>query len=311
MLFKENSPVVVVTGVSGFIGRAVAQHYRKQGWQVVGISPSALENGPLVDAYYSMRLPDPLFADLIVKHRPRALIHCAGRASVPLSMSDPASDYHSGPRVIFSILDTLRKSLPECRFLMLSSAAVYGNPVNMPVTETLEPAPLSPYGFHKWQSELLCLEFSRVFGLATASTRIFSAYGPGLRRQAVWDICRKAISGEKMVLQGTGTESRDFLHVSDVVRGLKIIMDHAPMEGECYNLGCGQETTIEQLVTMIMENLCCPNRVEFDGKVPSGNPLRWCADINRLNKLGFSPTVSLSVGIRVTTDWCKSELEVI
>src|SRR5438552_189686 len=79
---------------------------------------------------------------------------------------------------------------------------------------------LSPYGYHKRQAELICEEFSRVYALPTAVARIFSAYGPGLRRQVVWDICEKALATGKLELRGTGAESRDFIHAADIARGL-------------------------------------------------------------------------------------------
>jgi UDP-glucose 4-epimerase len=80
-------------------------------------------------------------------------------------------------------------------FLLLSSAAVYGNPQTLPVGEDQPVAPLSPYGFHKRQAELLVEEFARIYGLKGAVARIFSAYGPGLRRQVIWDICDRLLAG--------------------------------------------------------------------------------------------------------------------
>jgi UDP-glucose 4-epimerase len=176
------------------------------------------------------------------------------------------------------------------------------------VSETQPPAPLSPYGFHKWQSEQLCLEFAKVYGLPTASLRIFSAYGPGLRRQVLWDICQKVITQNSLTLQGTGKESRDFIHALDIARALGVVATSAPMQGEVYNLGSGQEIAIGQLANMVLEALDADCSPEFDGVVPAGTPLNWQADVSKLQALGFSASVPLERGVKTFANWCRAEL---
>ena len=300
---------VLITGVAGFLGRYVARHFSKQGWSVMGMDCASPENAPLanLNSYHRLTLPDPRFHDLL-KANPQACIHCAGRASVPLSIIDPASDYADSTILTFEILNALRVAAPECRFIMLSSAAVYGNPSTIPVSEDQSPSPLSPYGFHKWQCEILCREFSKVYGLPCLSTRIFSAYGAGLRRQVVWDICQKALNSKHFYLQGTGRESRDFIHAADVARALEILAKMAPFQGETYNLATGREVPIEELSGLIVEHLGVGSQPEFDGEVPVGTPRRWCADISKLASFGFSPHVSFEAGIKSFVDWCRSEL---
>jgi UDP-glucose 4-epimerase len=242
------------------------------------------------------------------KHSPGVCIHCAGRASVPLSVTDPAADFYANTVLTFEILEALRLNARECSFVLLSSAAVYGNPSSLPVSELQPAAPISPYGFHKWQCEQLCLEYATVYGLSTASVRIFSAYGPGLRRQVLWDMCRKIVMEKSFVLQGTGNESRDFIHALDVALALEVVIGRAPMQGEVYNLASSQETTVLQLATMMLEALnanCVP---EFNGVVPVGTPLNWQADISKLQSLGFQVSVSLHQGINTFAQWCRAEL---
>jgi UDP-glucose 4-epimerase len=304
---------IVITGAAGFLGRYAAQHFSEQGWSVIGIDSVSPENAPLsnLDTYYSLKLPEKALGDLLRRHAPDACIHCAGRASVPLSVTDPAADFYTNTVLTFEVLDALRLHAPECRFILLSSAAVYGNPCSLPVHEKQPAAPISPYGFHKWNCEQLCLEYNRIYGLPTAIVRIFSAYGPGLRRQVLWDICRKVIMQKSLTLQGTGTESRDFIHALDVANALGIIAVNAPMQGEVYNVGSGCETRIRDLATMLLEALnadCVPH---FDGIVPSGTPLHWQADISKLNSLGFSVSIPLRQGIKTFATWCHAELHCI
>jgi UDP-glucose 4-epimerase len=180
----------------------------------------------------------------------------------------------------------------------------------LPVSETHSAKPLSPYGFHKLQGELLCEEFAQVYGLGTASVRIFSAYGPGLRRQVIWDMCAKLLSParEPILLYGTGRESRDFIHARDVARALLLLATSAPCKGERYNLGAGREVTIAELFQMLSRELGCRTEPIFSGESRPGDPLNWRADISRLKSLGFEPSVDLEQGLRTFAAWVTAEL---
>jgi len=303
------SSTVFITGVGGFLGRYVAGHFAREGWRVLGTDDLPPENVRLGQiTYRRMTLPNAALRDWWSESPPDVLVHCAGRASVGLSLDDPLADYRSNAVMVFELLETLHEVAPRCRFLLLSSAAVYGNPASLPVTEESSVAPLSPYGFHKRQAELICEEFSRVYSLRTACVRIFSAYGPGLRRQVVWDICEKALRDVSLVLQGSGHESRDFIHAADVAAALHLLATAAPCHGEVYNLASGRETTIAELAGRIIEALGRASVLEFDQRPTPGNPLNWRADINKIGRLGFAPSISLEQGVKAVAAWCSAEL---
>lgn len=302
---------VIITGVSGFIGRYVAREFSGKGWSVIGVDSSAPENAPLasLNNYYSLRLPNKTFTDILQKHKPEACIQCAGRASVGMSISDPAADFYSSTLLTFDTLNALRETDPNCKFVFLSSAAVYGNPQRLPIVETQSPNPISPYGFHKWQCEQLCDEFSKVYRVPTASVRIFSAYGPGLRRQVIWDMCQKILIDKSMNLQGTGKESRDFIHAHDIANAIMTITESATMNGEVYNLASGREVTISELADIVLRSFKSEIKPVFDGIVPKGNPINWSADISKLRRIGFKPSINLEEGVQSFTEWCKIELK--
>lgn len=301
---------ILITGAAGFLGRHIAREFAQADWKVVGVDVASPENsglGPNIE-YVRQTLPSPSFAELLVRTRPAALIHCAGRASVANSLSDPAADFRAGTVLTFEVLDALRLNAPRCRFVLLSSAAVYGNPVALPVAEDQACAPLSPYGYHKRQGEVICEEFARLFNIPTTAARIFSAYGPGLRRQVVWDICRQALTESALRLRGTGGESRDFIHAADVARGLRQIVEKAAFTGEVYNLASGIETTIAELAMHLLRWLGRAIPVQFDGVQTPGDPLHWCADISRLRALGWEPRVALDKGLESIAAWSSAEI---
>lgn len=306
------SQTALITGAAGFLGRHVARQFLREGWQVLAVDDVPPENAPSGAGlrFERMKLPDARLAEMLRKTAPKVCVHCAGRASVPLSMTEPAADFHANTTLTFELLETLRLNAPACRFLLLSSAAVYGDPPTLPVTEEHPIAPLSPYGYHKRQAELLCEEFARVHGLATASVRIFSAYGPGLRRQVIWDICERALTTGRLPLHGTGGESRDFIHAADIARALHLLASAGAARGEIYNLASGRETTIAELAALLLTALGSSVQPEFDQRATSGNPLHWRADITKISALGFHPTITLEQGLRATATWCASELAI-
>ncbi len=303
---------VLLTGIAGFLGRHIARHFAQLGWRVVGVDALAPENVQLGVGvrYLRMKLPSAEFAALLVETKPDVCIHCAGRASVPLSMQDPAADFHDNTVLTFELLDALRRNAPKCRFILLSSAAVYGNPRELPVSEKAHVGPLSPYGFHKRQAEIICQEFARVFGVPTLAVRIFSAYGPGLRRQVVWDICERVLTNRSLKLGGDGGESRDFIHATDIARALALLAEAAPAEGEIYNLASGVETTVATLAAQLAALLAPEVKPEFDGTVRPGDPRNWCADISKITQLGWQQSIPLAQGLAQVAAWARAELGV-
>lgn len=300
---------VLITGVAGFLGRYVARHFARQGWRVVGFDEVPPENVQIADVeYVRAQLPGSALGETLKALTPDACVHCAGRASVGLSMDQPAADYYGNTLLVFELLEALRRHAPRCRFLLLSSAAIYGNPASLPVTEQHAVQPLSPYGYHKRQAELLCEEFSRIYSLPTACARIFSAYGPGLRRQVVWDICEKILTTGRLALRGTGTESRDFIHAADIAQALHLLATKAPCEGDVYNLASGREMTIAELAATLLRALGSQIQPTFDGHATPGDPLHWRADITKISELGFAPATPLEQGLHTVATWCAAEL---
>src|SRR5206468_9707518 len=117
------------------------------------------------------------------------------------------------------LLEWLRGSAPESLVIVASSAAVYGAGHGGPIPEDAAVAPMSPYGQHKLMMEQLCQSYAVTFGLRSTVARLFSVYGPHLRKQLLWDICIRLQRGERaLVMDGTGAEVRDWIDVRDVAR---------------------------------------------------------------------------------------------
>lgn len=298
---------VIVTGSFGFLGQYISREFLSKGWCVMGVDkrrtePDIFPHLKLTE-HYILGIGSEQFESLLEQHKPDLIVHAAGSASVPNSINNPANDFNDSIELVFHILDSIRCISPQTRFLFLSSAAVYGNPLHLPVKETEEFQPISPYGYHKMICELIIREYVSIFHILACTARIFSAYGPGLKRQVVWDICQKALNNPSIELSGTGNESRDFIHADDIALAIRLIADNGSFTGASYNVANGREICIADVVKVITSSLQKDYVVNFNGLVRSGDPFRWSADISELNHLGYQQKIPFDEGIRDYTQW--------
>jgi len=140
-----------------------------------------IKNDKQID-YFEVERKEPDYHTVFEKFSPDFFLNASGAASVPFSFDDPLIDYQLNVINVMKMLEAIRIESPETAFINISSAAVYGTPSQLPVSEDADVDPISPYGWHKRHSELLCSEYANLYGLKTCSMRVFSAYGPGLRK---------------------------------------------------------------------------------------------------------------------------------
>jgi nucleoside-diphosphate-sugar epimerase len=193
----------------------------------------------------------------------------------------------------------MRRGNSKSAIVYASSAAVYGQPNELPVTITSPTMPISPYGVSKLAGDLYARLYGRLHDLRTAVVRPFSVYGPGLRRQVVWDILLKLHQKTPPLLHGTGNETRDFVFVEDLCQAL--IAVGAAGKG-LYNVCSGQEITIAELARRLAQ-LTAKEPLRFSGIQRPGDPDRWRGDYSSLAELGWRSEVTLDEGLRRTVAW--------
>jgi dTDP-glucose 4,6-dehydratase/UDP-glucose 4-epimerase len=135
---------------------------------------------------------------------------------------------------------------------------------------------------------------------------VFSAYGPGLKKQLFWDIYTRLLDCKGVItLFGTGEESRDFIYIDDLVALTLLATKTADFEGEVYNAGSGQETRIKDAVSIFFDAYGSNSSFAFSGEIKIGDPINWRADISKVGKLGFVPKTDLYVGLQSYISWLK------
>jgi UDP-glucose 4-epimerase len=299
---------VLVLGAAGFLGSAVSRYFIEQGMAVHGADiVSPVRSIPFASFELVEDSPTGI-AKVLSAVRPAYLLNFAGSADVGRSLVSPENDFRRSVGLVFSWLEGVRLFSPDTRVLLASSAAVYGQPNRLPIDEEMLPRPLSPYGYHKWMCELLAKEYCEVYGIGTASTRIFSAYGTGLRKQILWDLCCKCQAGGSIELGGDGSETRDFIHADDVAQAVGLILGAGKFAGESYNVANGTETTIADLAGRVVSEFRLPlDRLQFSGAGRLGDPKNWRADIGRLRALGYSPKVVFAQGVADYVKWFQRQ----
>jgi nucleoside-diphosphate-sugar epimerase len=230
---------------------------------------------------------------------------------VGASIADPVGDFRATAVTLTNVLDGVRRSGREPLVVFPSSAAVYGNPASLPVTEDAPCIPISPYGFHKAACELLAQEYSQCFGLSTVVCRIFSLFGSRQRRLLAWEIfAQLAGKADALELQGTGTETRDFLHMDDLSRAILMLTAVVPRRAcTILNAASGRETPILELAETMRAMVAPEKKISCRGIARPGDPHRWCADIRQLQSLipEWQPQ-GMAAGLESTIrDWRHTE----
>ncbi len=282
-------PIAMVTGAAGFIGRHVLRALVADGYDAVGVGRGT-EHERLTREKLS-----PLSAGLSL------VVFCAGGSAVGQSHEAPLADFEKTVPPLAELLELMRTHSPTARLVLLSSGAVYGDAGHFPTSEDMPARPISPYGFHKRISEELCLSWARNYGVRAAVVRLFSVYGPGLRKQLLWDACNKARAGEHQFL-GTGREVRDWLHIDDAVALILAVARVASAEVPIFNGGTSVPTPVAAVVAQVFDALRVRG-FEFVGAGRPGDPPQYLADITRARSLGWHPKMDVQQGVAEYVRW--------
>jgi len=298
---------VFILGSEGFIGSHLVQFFIKKGYTVFGCDLyESPRNGRY--AYFKVSRLSPEWDEIFSANTFDYCINASGNGNVQFSITDPVADFESNTFNVIRVLDSIRRLMPGCRYLHISSAAVYGNPKTLPVKEAEMLHPLSPYGWHKLASEQICREYHEIYNLHILIVRPFSVYGSGLNKQLLWDVCKKLQEEDKVTLYGTGKESRDFIHVDDLCNLLDILLQKGSFAGSVYNAANGKQVFIENIVGLLHSCFGCGKEIRFNGVQRAGDPLNWEADITKIAALGYCPGVALEHGVRQYVQYFKGQV---
>lgn len=298
----------LITGAAGFIGSALANQLAREGHQVRGLDdlstgdPNALS-------------PDVHFTRGDVNDRPKlwtllqeidCVYHLAARVAVPESVLYPREYNAVNVGGTVSLMEAMR-DVGVRRVVLVSSGAIYGDQPGQPLRESMPPNPRSPYAVSKLAAEHYVTTIGDLWEIETVSLRVFNAYGPGqhlppAHPPVVPHFIRQALRGGTLVVNGDGSQTRDYVYVDDVINAMVAAATAPGLDGLVINVGSGRETDIRTLVRLVLETTGSKTEVLYNAK-NSGGVQRMCADLTLAGeKLGYRPLVSLEDGLRMTIE---------
>lgn len=286
---------VIVTGGAGFVGATLlpllAEQYKVE--VVDTLITGARERLPEGALLHTVDVRDmqqliPLFKEAF------AVVHLAALPKVEETIADPLYTHSVNVDGTLSVFEAARGA-GVGRVVFASSAAVYGENEAVPLAESAQLTPKSPYGLHKQIGEEYATLYSSLFGMHITSLRFFNIYGPhfdptGPYASVIGKFITTRAAGAPLPIVGDGAQTRDFVHVEDVARACLSALISDGGAGEVYNIGSGEETSVNTLAEIFAgDTVSLPARIE---------PSRSVADITRAKEeLHWEPRIRLQEGI--------------
>ncbi len=299
---------VLVTGGAGFIGSHLVEELVEKGHQVTvldNLTTGKPENLASVKDKITFIKGDVSDTNLLKKAfaKQEYVFHLAAIASVPFSVEHPLETHEINTTGTLKVLIAARDAKVK-RIIYSSSAAVYGDEPSLPKKETSPLKPQTPYALTKLTGEQYTIMFSALYGMETVALRYFNVYGPRQDPKSPYSgVITKFVTALKNkqapTIFGTGTQTRDFVYVKDVVQANLKAMN-ANAAGKVFNIASGVQVSIREMLEHLNEILGTKITPKFAPRQP-GDILHSVADISEAKKgLNFSPTTTFHEGLEWT-----------
>jgi UDP-glucose 4-epimerase len=301
----------LITGGAGFIGSHIAEHLANEGANIFVLD--SLRTGfeknleGLNVNFIKGDIRDEILVEELTKDC-ETIFHLAALVSVPESLLRTKECIDINTIGTINILESAKKN-QNCKVILSSSAANYGDNPVLPKLESMSPEPMTPYAITKLDGEYYLKMYYDQYGVETTSLRYFNVFGPRQNPKSAYAAAvpifiNKALKNESLSIYGDGLQTRDFIYVKDVVRANLL----ASQKGnETYNVALGHSTTILELAEKIIEITNSKSKIEFLQE-RIGDIKHSKADPSKFNKLGFKPKYSIDEALKETIEFYHNEL---
>ncbi|MCM2131829.1 NAD-dependent epimerase [Larsenimonas rhizosphaerae] len=330
---------ILVTGVAGFIGHAVARRLLTRGGdRLIGVDnlndyyDPALKEARLNDLAQhgdvhveNIDIADTeAMRDFFDRHAVDAVIHLAAQAGVRHSIENPHAYGQTNLVGQINILEGCRRH--NVRHLVFaSSSSVYGLNENMPFApDHTADHPVSLYAATKRAGELMVHSYSHLYGLPATGLRFFTVYGPwGRPDMALFKFTRAILAGELVSVYNEGNMARDFTYIDDIVQGVLDVLDQPPQANpewdasapapdgssapyRVFNIGRGEPVPLMDFVRAIERHTGIRAQIRYMPMQPGDVPATWADTASLASVTGYTPGTSIEQGIGAFVDWYRS-----
>lgn len=239
------------------------------------------------------------------------VLHQAALPSVPRSIKAPITTNEVNIGGTLKLMSAANRAGVR-RIVLASSSSVYGDGVKLPKDETMKPSPLSPYAVSKLACEHYTKVFSEIYDMETLAIRYFNVFGPRQDPSSQYSgviakFMTAALNGEPFIVNGDGSQARDFTFVANVVRANLLALESSLLDGNAINVACGDRISLLDLIGHLVTLTGHDGSIVFQDSRP-GDVRISQADIRQAREmLGYSPEVSFHEGLKLTLDWYKAQ----
>ncbi len=313
---------MAVTGGAGFIGSNLAEYLSRQGHNLIIVDNFTTGQERNLSGWADGASSEVQVQRFDINETDRLrrafegvqyVFHQAAIPSVPRSIADPLATNLANITGTLSVLVAARDAGVK-RVVAASSSSIYGDDAGLPKVEERTGRTLSPYALSKVVCEEYCRLFHQLYGLETVCLRYFNVFGPRQDPKSEYAavvprFATRLLASVPPVIYGDGEQSRDFTFVSNVVDANWVAATHPKAVGEAFNIGCGSQTSLNQLVgemSRILGTSCKPTYEP----VRAGDVRHSLADVDKAKRLlGYTPAVSLRDGLIKVIDWYRTHAE--
>jgi UDP-glucose 4-epimerase len=311
---------MVITGGAGFIGSNLGEHLATQGYSVSLVDNFSTGREENLSGWADRDNVEVVRIDINETERlaevfrgARYVFHQAAIPSVPRSIDDPKATNLANICGTLSVLVAARDAGVQ-RVVAAASSSVYGDIPDLPKQEERRGKPLSPYALSKVVTEEYSRLFYQIYGLETVCLRYFNVFGPRQDPKSAYAavvprFTTRLLTGEAPIVFGDGEQTRDFTFITNVIDANWTAATHPKAVGEVFNIGCGNQTSLNQLLGILSRIL------EREAKpiykpARTGDVKHSVADVTKArDMLGYSPAVTLREGLEKVVDWYRSRME--
>jgi len=329
---------ILITGGAGFIGVNSARYFQERGWTVILLDnlsrQGAAENLDWLRRKAQIRFEradvrnHEVMEHIIDEVRPDLVLHLAAQVAVTTSVRNPREDFEINALGTLNVLEAIRLKSPESFFINAATNKIYGKMEDINAVErngryeyedlpqgVSEDRPLdfhSPYGCSKGVADQYCIDYARIYGLATVSFRQSCIYGTrqfGMEDQGwvAW-FTIASVLGKQITIYGNGRQMRDILHVEDLARAYEAAWEHREaVAGQAFNIGGGPSNTISllELVSYLEEGLGIGVPVKWSDWRPGDQPVFVCNLDKAKRLLEWLPAIGVREGVGQLIAWVR------